>query len=805
MSSNTNNGGERPRQEAPELAKAVDFLWKLPTEKVHVCAIHPTRPGAIRGRTFEKVQRNRANALAWLEAAQQRGYGCYFYINDLSVTLGPNKTKASEAEVSRVNALHVDADVPKGTIPEQMDSAKASLLAKAQSHRLPPSIIIDSGGGFGLFAVLKTPLSLTNENRDGIKLRNKQYALDICGPDADACWNLDRVMRLPFTVNYPSAAKIKRGRSAVLSTLIEDASQRIRYDATEFQPAADNSSNPKATKGSGKDERVDASGEELEFGTPSAANLETLDLSDELAQVIRTGDHGDNERTRDRSKGAFYIMCELIRLKVSNEDILALAINPAYNGFAHLQDPERAPRGPLKTAERMLREALRKEPRIPGEVKEEELYAYLPEHQYIYVPTRALWPAATINSLMGPGASKNLDRTRAVQQMTWAPGSPMLIKDRLVVEGGWIAKEGARCFNLYLPPVISKSGDATKAGPWLDHLRKIYPEEAAHIERWLACRVQRPEEKINHCLVLGSSQHGIGKDTLLEPVKYAVGPWNFRDVSAEQVLNPDYNAFLKSVILRISEARDLGDQDRFAFYDHTKTWMASPPDVLSVADKYIRAHPVFNCTGIIVTTNHKTDGLYLPAEDRRHYVAWTDIGPDAFDADYWKRLWSWYGDDGMEHVAAYLAGSDLSSFDPKVPPPKTPAFWEIVNVGRSPEDAELADVLDRLADPFDSGLIDRPVAVTVADIAQEAARGGDNEFYRWITDRKNRPRIPHRMEQCGYAPIRNPDAKDGLWAVTGKRQVIYGLTTTTQQDRLKGAAALVEAAQWRAAGMRRRR
>jgi hypothetical protein len=66
-----------------------------------------------------------------------------------------------------------------------------------------------------------------------------------------------------------------------------------------------------------------------------------------------------------------------------------------------------------------------------------------------------------------------------------------------------------------------------------------------------------------------------------------------------------FNGFVKSVILRVSEARDLGDVDRFAFYDHTKVYTAAPPDVLRVDEKYLREHYVLNCTGMIITTNHK--------------------------------------------------------------------------------------------------------------------------------------------------------------------------------------------------------
>ena len=35
-----------------------------------------------------------------------------------------------------------------------------------------------------------------------------------------------------------------------------------------------------------------------------------------------------------------------------------------------------------------------------------------------------------------------LDANAAVEQMTWAPGEPMLVKNRLVSDGGWIEKPG---------------------------------------------------------------------------------------------------------------------------------------------------------------------------------------------------------------------------------------------------------------------------------------------------------------------------------------------------------------------------
>ena len=326
-----------------------------------------------------------------------------------------------------------------------------------------------------------------------------------------------------------------------------------------------------------------------------------------------------------------------------------------------------------------------------------------------------------------------------------------------------------------LPPTI-EPGNAAEADPWLDHVHKVYPDDAEHIILWLAHRVQRPWEKINHALVFGGAQ-GIGKDTICAPVRRAIGPWNFEEVSPQQALGR-FNGFLKSVITRVSEARDLGDTDRFAFYDHLKNYTAAPPEVLRIDEKHLREYYIVNCVGIIITSNHKTDGIYLPADDRRHYVAWSDCKKEDFTEQYWNTLWNWYDDGGDRHVAAYLAELDISAFDPKAPPLKTAAFWEIVYANRTPEDAELADVLDRLGNPH---------AVTLAQIANEAA----GEFSEWIRERKNRRVIPHRLEKCDYVPVRNDDAKDGLWKINGARQTIYVQSGLSPRERLKAAKALL--------------
>jgi hypothetical protein len=430
-----------------------------------------------------------------------------------------------------------------------------------------------------------------------------------------------------------------------------------------------------------------------------------------------------------------------------------------------------------------------------------DFLAHLPDHSYIFTPTGAFWSAAGVNACLRPipvigkdgkpvfisrGEKKGepktvpatawLDRHQPVHHLTWAPGHPTLIRNRLVVEGGWIKRNKVTTFNFYHAPLI-EPGDATKAGPWLDLVHKVYPDDGRHIINFAAHCVQRPQVKINHALMLGGSP-GIGKDTIFEPLKYAVGPWNFKEVSPQQLLGR-FNGFLRAVVMRVSEVRDLGDFNRYQFYEHTKGYLAAPPDTLRVDEKNTPEHYVMNCVAVIFTTNHLTDGIYLPADDRRHHVLWSELTQNDFEEDYWNKIYAWYDDGGAQHVAAYLATLDISTFDPKAPPPKTPAFWAIVDANRAPEEGELQDVLDKLGNPD---------AVTLADIIAAADCVGD--FHRWLEDRKNRRAIPHRFEQVGYTPVRN-DARDtGLWVVGGVRQVVYAKKSLTVRDRLKAVTLL---------------
>lgn len=428
---------------------------------------------------------------------------------------------------------------------------------------------------------------------------------------------------------------------------------------------------------------------------------------------------------------------------------------------------------------------------------------------YIYLPTRQIWPAATVDAQVrstcligGDGelicdnagkpvkeqAAHWLSRHRPVLNQTWAPGEPALIFNKFMERDGWERRENIAVINTYkAPPVMS--GDPRKAGVWLDLLAFVYPNDWPHLVKWFAHRVQQPGEKINHSIVLGGAP-GIGKDTLLQPVFEAVGTWNVASVKPDDLFEP-FNPWVKSVIVRINETHDLGDANRFQFYERSKIYIAAPPHGLKVNDKFDKHYYVPNVVGLILTTNYKTNGIYLPRDDRRHYVAWSDRRKEEKTKEYWDEVWAWYANGGYGHVAAYLQGLDLSGFNPFAPPPLTEAFQEIACANDAPEDAQVADCLDRMSATMEARAgapLLWPPVMTLEWMREVA----NLEFAEWLGDPRNRRQIAHRFEAAGYVRVRNPYADSGLWVIQERRQAIYGRRELSVKAQLEYAAKLIK-------------
>jgi hypothetical protein len=282
-------------------------------------------------------------------------------------------------------------------------------------------------------------------------------------------------------------------------------------------------------------------------------------------------------------------------------------------------------------------------------------------------------------------------------------------------------------------------------------------------------------KKINHALVIGGPPR-IGKDTIFVPVRYAVGVSNFKNMSPKHLF-AEFNPHVRSVILRLNEARDLGDINRVQFHEHTKELIASPPETLCVNEKHLREFYILNLLGFIITTNHK-DALYLPPDDGRHYVAWSDLVREDFPDGYFEKLWHWFvSESGIGHVVAYLDTLDISKFDAASPPLKTAAFYHMADASQPLETGELAGVLQHLGNP--------PVVTLAWLVGAARDNMGAWDFSEWLGHRKNRKLVGRHLSSCGYEVVKNPNApKTGRWNICGSEQMVYGLKTLTLQKQM---------------------
>src|SRR5258708_19518237 len=68
----------------PNLAQAVAFAVSLPTDQMHLCAIHPAGNRPVVGRSFPKTEAGQAAALRWLIEAARKVYGIYSNANEVN-------------------------------------------------------------------------------------------------------------------------------------------------------------------------------------------------------------------------------------------------------------------------------------------------------------------------------------------------------------------------------------------------------------------------------------------------------------------------------------------------------------------------------------------------------------------------------------------------------------------------------------------------------------------------------------------------------------------------------------------------
>jgi hypothetical protein len=182
------------------------FLTDSIRSDIHLVAIIPDGPA-----TGQWFGTDSLAAAKWALNQNHKGAGVYFSVNLVRANLDK---KPRKQDMRAARFVHVDIDPPF----VQEEVRKRLLQASP-----PPSFIINSGNGFQAFWRLSRP-TLAVGAVEGL---NRSVAEEFGG---DQCHNIDRLMRLPGTVNYPNKKKIGLGRVPTFASLeTEDRGESIVF------------------------------------------------------------------------------------------------------------------------------------------------------------------------------------------------------------------------------------------------------------------------------------------------------------------------------------------------------------------------------------------------------------------------------------------------------------------------------------------------------------------------------------------------------------------------------------------------
>jgi hypothetical protein len=163
--------------------------------------------------------------------ANAHGFNVYFSLN--IVRAGVNK-KAAKDDIETIRAIAGDADWNRkafhGRFGEGMQALGSTVLTALIKATSPqPSWIIFTGGGLQPIWLIK-PLPNTPENQARAEAVGA-YVADRFG--GDGVQNVDRILRLPGTVNHPKTSKRDAGQPTALAEFRVVTDQVYRLEELE--------------------------------------------------------------------------------------------------------------------------------------------------------------------------------------------------------------------------------------------------------------------------------------------------------------------------------------------------------------------------------------------------------------------------------------------------------------------------------------------------------------------------------------------------------------------------------------------
>lgn len=696
------------------IASAIDFMKAIfPNGLWCLSAINPAKKGHIITQTFGPE--TEAAARAWVDERIGK-WNLYFTVNGLRQ---PMSKKPERADIASLNFLHVDIDPRTGEDLATERQRILALLTTSLPEGVPkPTIVISSGGGYQAFWKLETPLHLDGGESavEEAKLWNLELERRF---GADSCHNIDRIMRLPETINVPDAKKREKGRSPAPTKIVDMDLTRV-YPLSMFT-AAKPKSNPTAS--STAVTAVDLSAGEIKLADVHDLDKHTADgkpVEDRIKRIIHAGyddldDQLDGKDKTDRSLWIFDVACALIRRSVPDNVILAVLLDRDFKISEHIYDRKGDTR----------KYAIRQIERAKERVVDPQLFELNEKHAVLLAEgskTRVLsWATSELDEARQVPVLQSFKdfENRYMNRFVEVAGADG--KSKPIALGRWWLQslqrrqyQGLR----YLPgqdevvdgylnlwrgfSVQPKSGSWAMTREHVFHVLARGDRAAFdYIVKWAAWAVQNPDKPAEVALVFKGGR-GTGKGTFLRALKQLFGQHGLQ-ITSPSHLTGRFNKHLRDCsLLFADEAIAPGDKGS----ESVLKGLITEPELM-IEGKGIDVIQARNRLHIVMASNE--DWVAPAGVDERRFAIFEVSGSKSGDKSYFSAIDTELRSGGLEAMLYDLLTMDLEGWHPRDNVPQTVAlaeqkaetlrgfkrfFFELLVAGRMPVDCEPKDFSD---------------------------------------------------------------------------------------------------------------
>ena len=637
--------------------------------------VHPGRLFVVTGISLDKQKiptetfgpDDRAKFLKWVASCGNSQMNIYFSLGE---PLAPATKKLERTDIKAVHYLHVDLDPRIGEDLAQERQRIESILRDPPGGLPKPTAIIFSGGGVQALWKLREPLPVNGDfaTAEELKLYNVQIERLLGG---DNCHNIDRILRVPGTVNLPDARKLKKGRVPALAELIEWHDDRV-YDISQFVKAVQVQSAQGG--GDGPAPRIIA-----------PANIKRLadvaELGDKVSNEVKVyivqGCNPDEpNHFPSRSEALFWVVCEMVRAGIDAETIYSVITDPDFRiSDSVTEKGTGAQRYALRQIERAQEQAV-----DPMLRELNDRHAVIESIGGKCVVMEEVWNPSLGRNVMevqGFDHFRNRYMNRAVSIGTKTTKSGKEVPQEMPAGEWWLRHSMRR---QYRSIVFMPKGDAggsynlwkgyaceARPGDWSllrEHIRSVLcrgvDEHFAYLLGWMANAVQNPGEPGHTVPVLRGPQ-GCGKSIFGHHFGHLFGRHYFYATKPEDVLGKFNSHLRETVFLFADEAFFAGDPRNAR---QLKAIVTDP--FLTIELKGVNKEQSPNCLHCIMAGNDEWI-IQADKDDRRYFVL-DALGTHANDHAYFAQIKEQMQRGGYSAMLHDLLTMDLSKFNVRAKP-----------------------------------------------------------------------------------------------------------------------------------------